>query len=608
MIVSCVMEKDDWLSEALIQELVQSPLGHALYDVMREKSLTTDFQPIVDVKKQTVYAYEALTRGPESTAFYHPLNLFHAAIDHNCLLELDLLARQVAIKNYKKYETKHNQNVFLFLNVSVQTFLHFEEINAGVTIDCLHKLGISPERVVIEITELQPVEDYELFVKSVMHYREMGFKVAIDDLGGGYNGLRLWSEVCPDFVKIDKHFVTDVHNQKRKQRFIETIVTLAKGMGTKIVAEGVEVKEELFFLREAGVDLVQGYLFKKPKPIPSVDLDFDWLPSQQYKKQVFNSVETVEMLSQPHPFVEFDLPVSKCSKMMLEDPNLEFLPVVKNGSKVKGVVWRKDLMELLARPYGQSLLHRKEVKKIMDHLPIVVDYKMPLVDLSRMLTDTEMEQANGAFVITKDGHYHGMGTLNQLLTVMTDLRVQSAQFANPLSGLPGNTAIQKILQQNIENKQAFIVCYVDVDHFKPYNDHYSFEEGDQVIKLIAELLSELSQGDDFVGHVGGDDFMVVTKDKNRAMDMVNSLLKKFSISIAQFYEKSDREQGGIYAKNRDGKETFYEMMTLSIGVLIVETGAFSHTQELASYATQAKKGAKNKGGNTFFVVETDALK
>lgn len=608
MILACSLSGKDLLEEKLVHRLEDSPLGIALLDILVEENLSTVFQPIVSLKKQQTYAFEALTRGPESTPFNNPLNLFNAAIEHGCLREVDLLARKVALQTFKKYDTEQLKDCFLFLNVSVQTFMNMEKAPNGDTIKCLQELGLSADRVVIEITELLPVDDYELFVSSVMHYRNMGFKVAIDDLGGGYNGLRLWSEVSPDYVKIDKHFVTDVHLKKEKQRFIETIVTLAKSLNTKVIAEGVEVKEELSFLKRAGVEFVQGFLFSKPNPVPNIQLDFDCLPDYDAKKQVYDSEETVALLLQPYQVVLPHVTVADCSRIMLDDENIDYLPVVKEGGKVRGIVWRRELMDKLARPYGQSLHHRKRVKDIMDRDPIVVDINTPLVELSRLVTDSLNDRVGNAFIIVENSKYVGVGTFNQLLKVMTDLRVESAQFSNPLSGLPGNNAIQKVLQQKITVNERFSVCYIDVDHFKPYNDHYSFEEGDQIIKLIADILAEVAlHEEDFIGHVGGDDFMFITNNVDKAIPIIELILQKFQSMIPMFYSEEDRMQKGIFALDRHGQQQFFQMMSLSIGVLKVEPDSFHHTQELASFATKAKKGAKKLGGNTYFIVETEGL-
>ena len=124
--------------------------------------------------------------------------------------------------------------------------------------------GLAPERIVIELSEQFQVEDTELFVSAVKHYREFGFQIAIDDLGSGFSGLKLWSELQPDIVKIDRYFVDQLHRDPIKKAFVKNIIELAKSTGSLIVAEGIETSEELLFCRELGADIGQGYLLGRP--------------------------------------------------------------------------------------------------------------------------------------------------------------------------------------------------------------------------------------------------------------------------------------------------------------------------------------------------------
>ncbi|MGM0542055.1 MAG: GGDEF domain-containing protein [Pseudomonadota bacterium] len=588
------------LSEQLRDELQNSVLGRELYSILSLRNLSPVFQPIVDIKKHQVFAYEALIRGPENSPLHSPLHLFHVAEEHNCLFEMDWLARQISIEKYQQYGSKE----FLFINVTVNALMQGGH-QSGVTLDCLKLLGVSVEQVVIEITELQPVEDFSLFVESINHYREMGFKVAIDDLGGGYNGLRIWSEVKPDFVKIDKHFVSGLAEDIDKRRFMETICALAKGLNTKIVAEGVEDEATLKVLESLGVDYVQGYLFKKPQPAPTLLLDYQW--SKESSPVVVKADETVECIVHECASFHPDSEVGLVTEYLLKETHIDYVPIVSH-KKIVGMVWRRDLMDLLARRFGRDLYHRKSIANIMDKAPVVVDIKMPLVELSRLITDYQGSHKGDAFIISEKGEFRGCGQFMDLLRVMTNLKMESAQYANPLSGLPGNVPIQNAIQGFLNQQQPFMVIYVDIDHFKPYNDYYSFDQGDDIIRAISDILMCHIQSDvDFIGHIGGDDFIIVSSRVNQYRAICEGVLKAFRKEVAQFYLPEDRLRRGIQSVNREGQSTFFSMMSLSLGVLLVKEGVFSHQQKLASYATLAKKKAKSLGGDTFAVIDSSEL-
>lgn len=591
------MKKVD-LSLEMQQALSQTHLGKELLHIFEDNNLTTYFQPIVNLKTRSIFSFEALTRGPENSALFSPANLFGLAVEHDCLLEMDMLARNQSVRSYAAARDAHQDEAKLFINISVGTLVN-EKHQSGMTLACLKKHQVDISQVVIEITELQPVEDSRLFLKAIQHYREMGFKVAIDDLGSGYNGLKLWSEVKPDFVKIDKHFIANLDKQADKYCFMETIMTLAKSLGTKIIAEGVETEAELSMLEKLGVDYVQGFLLKKPSPSAALILDYQWQGSLQDSA---SSKETIGLLKREVLTMKPDTTVHEMSEELLHLPDIEYVPIVEND-RVYGIVWRRELMDLLASKFGRDLHLRKKITKMMDKKPLVFDVQTSLVEASRHITELGRYE-KGAFIIVEDSHYIGCGSFMELLRVITDLKIRSAQYANPLSGLPGNVPIQNTLQAYLDCQQPFTVIYVDVDNFKPYNDYYSFEQGDQIISEIARVLQEaVGKDESFIGHVGGDDFVIILPGLTHAL-LYEKILANFQRATEQFYTQEDREQGGIHAQDRTGQDTFYPMMTLSLGVLLTYPGVFDHTQKLSSCATMAKKGAKRKGGNTYYLVDS----
>jgi EAL domain-containing protein (putative c-di-GMP-specific phosphodiesterase class I) len=108
----------------------------------------------------------------------------------------------------------------------------------------IEQAGINPSQVIIELTETQPVEDVQLMRQAMVHYREMGFRVALDDLGAGYSGLKLWSEIRPDIVKIDRHFIQGIDEDRTKQQFVHAILKTATALGARVITEGVETERE----------------------------------------------------------------------------------------------------------------------------------------------------------------------------------------------------------------------------------------------------------------------------------------------------------------------------------------------------------------------------
>lgn len=184
----------------------------------------------------------------------------------------------------------------------------------------------------------------------------------------------------------------------------------------------------------------------------------------------------------------------------------------------------------------------------------------------------------------------------------TLLRIDRNRLANPLTGLPGNTEIQSEINYRIAKEMIFSVLYMDVDNFKAYNDAYGFSHGDRAIKLIADILMDnvkvFGSNSDFIGHIGGDDFVIVTL-PDYADVLCENIIKEFDERIPELYTESDRKAGFISTANRKGDITKYPIMTLSIAVVSNEQRIFSNHLQVGEIAAELKKKAKSIAGSVY---------
>lgn len=167
--------------------------------------------------------------------------------------------------------------------------------------------------------------------------------------------------------------------------------------------------------------------------------------------------------------------------------------------------------------------------------------------------------------------------------------------ANPLTRLPGNVSIINELSRRIETKSLFAVCYLDLDKFKSYNDKYGFERGDEVIRQTARILITVTQKfgnpDDFIGHIGGDDFVILTTPK--AVDnLCNKVIEDFEKSVPLFYNEADRKNGYIIARDRKGVEQKIPLLSISIGVVTNEFRKIEHVAQIGEIGAELKSAAK----------------
>lgn len=174
--------------------------------------------------------------------------------------------------------------------------------------------------------------------------------------------------------------------------------------------------------------------------------------------------------------------------------------------------------------------------------------------------------------------------------------------SNPLTRLPGNTTIQKILQQRIDAGQPFAVGYCDLDNFKAYNDCYGFYAGDRLIllsaRLIRQAVEEFGQQDDFVGHIGGDDFVFICRPQN-ARHICEAITGRMQSEVPDFYSDRDRARGFIISRDRRGRVEKFPLVSISIAVVTNEHRTIKNIAEVSKIAGELKKAAKQKAGNQY---------
>jgi EAL domain-containing protein (putative c-di-GMP-specific phosphodiesterase class I) len=232
--------------------------------IIEQKAISTVFQPIFNIQQQSITGYEALTRGPEGSPLYSPDVLFQHATQAGLLSELEILCRDKAIKRFAEL----NLTGKLFLNISPLVLLN-KNHPQGETIKFVEQAGLNCQQVVIELSEKYPFPNNDTLRHALDKYRQFGFNVAIDDLGAGYSGLKLWSQLLPNIVKIDRYFVENCHGDRFKQKFLQAIFDLATAANAEVVVEGIECREEFELLKKLGMVHAQGFYLARPKLAPT---------------------------------------------------------------------------------------------------------------------------------------------------------------------------------------------------------------------------------------------------------------------------------------------------------------------------------------------------
>jgi len=574
-----------------------------LHEIIEKRQLTALFQPIMDMQTAQIIGYEGLIRGPSDSSLHSPLNLFKVAHAANLAMQVEQLCQRVVVETF----TQLNLPGKLFLNVSPECLLQ-PSARQGREENFLQQIGLNPDRVIIELTENQPTYDYNLLLEAVNYYRQLGFQIAIDDLGEGFSSLRLWSELRPEYVKIDMHFVQGINQDPVKMQFVRSIHEIAKKSGTKVIAEGIETKAELLLVRDLGVELGQGYHICRPQAHPPIAAP-NSIASQLHRNSLAvypqdngtqQKGQTAGRLLRQVPVVSPDMSNTQVYQLFAESAELEIVPVVKDDVPL-GVITRAELIGRFARPYLRELYGKKSCTLFMDNKPLITDKNTGIQELSQTIVDADRHHLFNGFIITDEGKYLGMGTGHDLMREITQMQINAARYANPLTMLPGNVPVNEHIERLLEGEVEFVACYADIDHFKPYNDVYGYRKGDDVLQLTGRILSAHTDADqDFVGHIGGDDFIILFQSDDWEA-RCNSILEAFAACIPEFLNTEDFANDGYTSEDRRGNQIFHPLVSLSLGVVKVSPSQFTTHHQIASAVAEAKKQSKKIAGNSLFI-------
>ena len=238
-----------------------------LQDVLLGNQITTVFQPIVDLMRGGLLGFEALSRGPAGTQAYSPINLFEAAEATDLVFELDRHCRRRALRTAQDLPLPHR----LFVNV-VPASMYDPDFQGASLIRLLEGLGLSPERIVLEVSEQYAIENYTLFAEALQNFTQIGFSIAVDDIGAGYSGLEKIAHLNPRYLKFDMQLVRDIDRSHVKREMARALKTFADKMDSQIIAEGIEREGEQKACVDLGIDFGQGFLLARPAPLETFNL------------------------------------------------------------------------------------------------------------------------------------------------------------------------------------------------------------------------------------------------------------------------------------------------------------------------------------------------
>lgn len=572
-----------------------------LKEILKGEYITPVYQPIVSLADGQTYGYEALSRISNSALQMDIEQMFKTADKINKSWELEALCRAKALEKSADKETAKK----LFLNVN-PNIIHDEKFKKGVTKTFLSEYGLDSDDVIFEITERASIIDSEAFLSSINHYKVQNYGIAIDDVGAGYSGLNAIADVRPNYMKLDMALVRNIDKDITKQLLCTAMVDFGKNADIQLIAEGIETEEELKTLIKLNVDFGQGFFWGIPQEkfqdiAPEKIRMIKKYRNANYTEKIRSSCyPTMGGLSKPGYTFSPDEKVERIYETLRLNPTITEFTVVEDDVAV-GFMTRTAIIEKLGGRYGFTLNCKKIIRQITNTDFLRVNCSMPVDQAARFAMQRPFEQLYNPIVVEKDNKYFGIVTIKDLLNACTKVEIDAALSVNPLTGLPGNLLIEKEILSRVLGSQPYCITYYDIDNFKAYNDAYGFPNGDKMLHLVAEILQQCATKKEFIGHIGGDDFIVIC-DYQEGQDYCKAVLDQFSSRVTSLYCDKDVENGYIVSKNRHGVTENFPIASLSIAGISNRTITYHSIDDFTKDIAQLKKKCKQQPGNYYEVL------
>ncbi len=528
------------------------------------------FQPIVNTYSGKTYAVEALIRNTDKLGFKSIQDFFDELNNEEILFQIDILLRKKAIEKFKEIEL---DNLKLFYNID-NRILSMPDFKVGETSQMLKDVSLKQDTLCFEITEHHSFQDENLLKKIIHIYKKHNFNIAIDDFGTGISGLHLLYIAEANFIKLDRFFIHKINSDSKKRLFCSSIVEMAHIMGIKVIAEGIETIEEYYTCKDIKADYIQGYLIAKPTlNTKHIEKSYSNIRGlfEKDRRDINNNFIDKSYIERIVP-LNINSTLHELFIYFKEHTQNTFVPIINNEKKIEGVIYEVDIKELSYSQYGLSLAKNISFKtKLRTYIKPVLEIDISW-GIDKALEIFNMRNDSKGIFVRKNDIYYGFINLNNLLSLSYKRNLEIAQNQNPLTKLPGNkqidTFIQRVFKKNINSH----IVYFDFNDFKPFNDHYGFRQGDRAILMFSEILQKNISNENFIAHIGGDDFFVGFQEKQfeEVYSLIHETQKEFKNSVSSLYSEEDLEKQFIISKDRYGVKREFKLLSISAAIIEIK--------------------------------------
>ena len=628
-----------YYSEALNQKAVDRlSIETGLLRAIDDGEFFLCYQPKMDINGTDIIGMEALVRWQRpGHGIISPDRFIPVAEENGLIVRLGTYVLQEACRQNKAWQDAGLPKLKVAVNLSARQLRDNDFVPLVMKI--LADTGLEPHYLELELTESALMGDAGDTVCKLLSLKEQGISISVDDFGTGYSSLSYLKHLPIDTIKVDRSFVRDIVSDPDDAAIVDAIVAMAHSLKLNVIAEGVETHEQLEFLRNLKCQQVQGYFFARPldpqqfeafiaQGMPVGDMSVS-TPDLSSETIGMGALSCLQEPVQPVSGVSPVIPVANAEyigdiaiqvvpahpgdnlaavlKRFQGDPALLVLPVVDDGL-VAGIINRATFLEehvIGMNGFAFHINHSKKMRDLMAPIKLKFEAKVSIRDAAQVIQSHEMDVRVDNICVTRSGIYHGVVDVNRFISAITDINLTLAKGANPLTGLPGNESIQREINTRLRTEEGFDIAYIDIDNFKPFNDHYGFQRGDVVIKAIGEILTGViaSSGEGlscFCGHIGGDDFIIITG-AHHAEYISSQVISSLERHLPMFHGEQDFSAGCYSAVNRKGEPETFGLLSISIGIVNTRLTPVTSYAQLASISTEVKKVAKKLPGSSVVI-------
>ena len=511
---------DDAIRQKLLDEqFILSNMKAALMN----REFTVYFQPKYDLMNEKICSAEALVRWMHPEKGMIPPNRFIKIFEDNGFItELDLYVLEEACKWIRSWMDRGNPPIPVSVNMS-RADIYNPNIDS-ILLALLDKYELNPNHIYIEITESAYTENSEQIIEGIKQLKDLGFTIEMDDFGSGYSSLNMLSELPIDVLKLDMRFVQDQEKFRDKRSVMSFVISLAKWMNLKVIAEGVETEEQVNLLKILGCHSVQGFFFSKPLPLSS----FEELI------HTVNSVDAQGDIAALESKTILKLEEEQNFMLVYDTEAVEFEPfqrVFAGEFTVIEANTQAETLHLLNHQKSNisvlifSVTKEISEEELMELSHICKQYDIPIITIHS--TTELVSKAISLGVLDCIFKPYLLETLENTVN-NTLCRMKALQFQNTvqfndaiaemkkraevdfLSGLLNRSELKMRVQEHFNQNHWFSGAFIliDIDHFKSINIALGYGMGDKVLCAIGQMLELIFEGSSLISRMDGDLFAV----------------------------------------------------------------------------------------------------